>query len=199
MQKKWFVLGGVVLFLLIVVGSCAHTYNKLIGMDQDVKSSWAEVENAYQSRADQVPNAIAIVKKASSFEQETLTKVVEARSQIAKVNLSADDLSDPAKLKAFEDAQANLGSSLSRLMVVAEQYPELKSIGAFTDLQAQLSGLDNRIRVARKSFNDSAQAFNTARDSFPTNMLAGFFGSKFNEKAYFSAKPGAENVPTVQF
>ncbi len=199
MQTKWIVLGGVVLLALIIGGSCAHTYNKLVGLDQEVQSAWAEVENNYQSRADQTTNAIAIVKKASSFEQETLTKVIEARSQATSIKLSADDLTDPAKLKAFEAAQANLGTSLSRLMVVAEQYPELKSIGAFTDLQAQLSGIDNRIRVARMRFNEAAKSFNTSRNTFPTNMLAGFFGGKFNDKAYFSAKAGDENVPTVQF
>jgi LemA protein len=199
MQKKWIVLGGLVLLAVVLGGSCVHGYNKLVVLDQDVKGAWAEVENAYQRRADLIPNLVATVKGAADFEKSTYIAVADARSQAAKVKLSADDLTDPAKLKAFEAAQGNVGSALSRLMVVAEQYPDLKATQSFRDLQAQLEGTENRIAVARQRFNEASQQFNTTRNSFPTTIMAGFFGGKFNEKAFFSAKAGSDEPPKVQF
>jgi LemA protein len=197
MQTRWIVLGGIVVLALIVGGSCAHTYNKLIGLDQDVQAAWADVENNYQSRMDQIPNAVKIVRAAAEHEEKVFTEVAEARSQAAKITMSASDLTNPAKLKAFQDAQDKLGSSLSRLMAVAEQYPTLTATQQYAELNVQLSGIDNRVRVARMRFNETARDFNTARNSFPTNLLAGMFGGKFADKAYFAAQAGANEVPSV--
>ena len=199
MQKKWIVLGVVVLLAVIVGGSCVSKYNNLVKLDQGVKGQWAQVENAYQRRADLIPNLVETVKGAANFEKETYTAVTEARTKATQVNVSADDLKDPAKLKQFEEAQNNLGSQLQHLMVVVERYPDLKATQNFRDLQAQLEGSENRITVERQRFNEAAQDFNTTRDSFPTNIMAGFFGSKFNEKAFFSAKAGADQPPQVKF
>ena len=199
LNKLWIGLGAVVLLVLIVGGSCMHSYNKLNAMDQSVKGQWANVESAYQHRLDEISRMVEIVKGAANFEKSTYIAVTEARSQAQNVKLSASDLSDPAKVKAFEAAQANVGASLSKLMVVAENYPDLKATQNFRDLQTDLSGLENRINVERSRFNDSAREFNTYRNSFPTNIAAGFFGSRFAEKQYFTADAGAAHAPEIHF
>ena len=177
------------------------SYNKLVRLDQAVDGQWAQVENAYQRRADLVPNLVETVKGAAKFEQETLTKVTEARARVGQVTLQAGDkaTTDPQALERFQQAQEGLGSALSRLLVVAERYPELKATAAFRDLQVQLEGTENRIAVERMRFNESAQAFNTARQSFPTVLIAPMFGSRFAEKAYFKSTAGAAAPPQVKF
>ena len=194
--------------LLIITGivglalfSGVGSYNTLVKLDQEVQAQSAQVENAYQRRADLVPNLVATVKGAAQFEKDTFTAVTEARSKVGQASpgAMADLARDPAALRRFEEAQQTLSSALSRLMVVVEKYPDLKATAAFRDLQAQLEGTENRIAVERMRFNQAAQAFNTKRNSFPTVMLAGLFGGRFKEKAYFQAQAGAQTAPRVQF
>jgi LemA protein len=198
-SKAWIAIGVVVLLLVVFGGSCIHSYNKLNTLDQSVKGQWAQVENAYQRRADLIPNLVETVKGAANFEKDTYVAVTNARAQAGQVHLSPDDLKDPAKVKAFEDAQNNLGSQLGKLMVVVEKYPDLKATQNFRDLQAQLEGTENRINVERQRFNESARDFNTYRNSFPTVIAAGFFGGRFAEKAFFTAKAGSDTPPPVKF
>jgi LemA protein len=195
------VIGVVVLVAIIFGGAIASTYNSLVGLDQGAQSQWAQVENAYQRRADLVPNLVATVKGAANFEQSTLTAVTEARSKVGQVTTGAVEnvARDPQAFARFQQAQDALSSALSRMMVVVERYPELKATQGFRDLQAQLEGTENRISVERMRFNEAAQAFNTKRDSFPTVLVAGFFGSRFQEKPYFKSQAGAEKAPEVKF
>ena len=180
---------------LLALSSCG--YNSLQGLDEQVKGAWAEVQNQYQRRADLIPNLVATVKGASQFEQETLQKVIEARAQATSIKLDAQVLNDPATFKKFEDVQRNLSGALSRLLVVAERYPDLKATANFRDLQVQLEGTENRISVERMRFNEAAQAYNTKRLSFPANLIANAFG--FGEKAYFKSQAGAATAPQVKF
>lgn len=183
------VVGGVVVAL---------TYNQLVSLDQKVQAQWAQVENVYQRRADLVPNLVETVKGAAAFEKDTFTAVTEARAKVGQINTQGI-ANNPEAFAKFQQAQDSLSSALSRLLVVVEKYPDLKATQNFRDLQAQLEGTENRIAVERMRFNEAAQAFNTKRLSFPTTLIAGFFGSRFNEKAYFKAQPGAETAPKVQF
>jgi len=191
-------LGVLVLAVVIVVLSVAGTYNSLVRLDQKVQSQWAQVENQYQRRADLVPNLVETVKGAADFEKSTFTAVTEARAKVGQVQISADKLTPEAFAK-FQQAQDGLSSALSRLLVVMEKYPDLKATENFKELQAQLEGTENRIAVERMRFNEAAQAFNTKRMSFPTVLVAGFFGARFVEKPYFKAQPGSETAPKVKF
>jgi LemA protein len=195
---RWLVvLGGLALVVIIVIASIAGTYNRLVTLDQAVQSQWAQVESVYQRRADLIPNLVATVKGAANFEKSTYIAVTEARAKTGQVNPGATPPQDQATLDKFAGAQDNLSSALSRLLVTVEAYPDLKATQNFADLQAQLEGTENRIAVERMRFNQAAQAFNTARDTFPTVMIVGFFGSRFNEKPYFKSVPGAETAPKV--
>lgn len=188
--------------LAVILGVAGiGSYNKLVGLDQAVGGQWAQVENAYQRRADLVPNLVETVKGAANFERETLTAVTEARAKVGQISAqSADKITrDPEAMRKFQEAQDGLQSALSRLLVVSERYPELKATANFRDLQVQLEGTENRISVERMRFNQSAQAFNTTRQSFPTVLLAPVFGSRFAEKSYFKAQSGAATVPQVKF
>jgi len=195
------IIGAIVLVVLIFGASIAGTYNTLVQLDQAVQAQWAQVQNVYQRRADLIPNLVNTVKGAANFEQSTLTAVTEARSKVGQVTSGAVEniARDPQAFARFQQAQDGLSSALSRLMVVAENYPELKATQNFRDLQAQLEGTENRISVERMRFNDAARDFNTKRNSFPTVLIAGFFGSKFAEKPYFQAVAGAEKAPEVKF
>jgi len=202
MAKNKTLLGclGVLVLLLVIIGfSVAGTYNSLVTLDQSVRSQWAQVENVYQRRADLVPNLVETVKGAAAFEKDTFTAVTEARAKVGQVKLDQSIVNNPEAFAKFQEAQDGLGSALSRLMVVVEKYPELKATQNFRDLQVQLEGTENRITVERQRFNETAQAFNTKRNKFPTVLVAGFFGEKFKEKAYFKAQAGAETAPKVQF
>src|SRR5216110_2903101 len=194
-------LGVIGAIVLIFGGAIAATYNSLVQLDQAAQSQWAQVENVYQRRADLVPNLVGTVKGAANFEQQTLTAVTEARSKVGQVTSGAVEnvARDPQAFQRFEQAQAGLSSALSRLMVVAERYPELKATQNFRDLQAQLEGTENRISVERMRFNEASQAFNTRRNSFPTVIVASFFGDRFQTKPYFQAAAGAEKAPEVKF
>jgi LemA protein len=195
------IVGAVVLIGIVVGLSVVGPYNTLVRLDQAAQAQWAQVENVYQRRADLVPNLVETVKGASNFEKDTLTAVTEARAKVGQVTPGAmqNIVNDPAAFQRFQQAQDGLSSALSRLMVVAERYPELKATQNFRDLQVQLEGTENRIAVERMRFNETAQAFNTQRESFPTVLIAGFFGQKFQPKAYFKAQTGAEKAPAVKF
>src|SRR2546430_3059354 len=195
------VIAAIVLFVLIFGGAIASTYNSLVQLDQGVQSQWAQVENQYQRRVDLIPNLVNTVKGAANFEQSTLTAVTEARSKVGQVTSGAVEniARDPQAFQRFQQAQDGLSSALSRLMVVAEKYPELKATQNFRDLQAQIEGTENRISVERMRFNEASQAFNTKRNSFPTVIVASFFGDRFQTKPYFQAAAGAEKAPEVKF
>jgi LemA protein len=195
------IIGVIVLVVLIFGATIVGTYNTLVQLDQGVQSQWAQVENVYQRRSDLIPNLVNTVKGAANFEQSTLTAVTEARAKVGQVTSGAVEniARDPQAFARFQQAQDGLSSALSRLMVVSERYPELKATQNFRDLQVELEGTENRISVERMRFNESAQAFNTKRDTFPTVLIAGFFGSKFQEKPYFKAQTGAEKAPEVKF
>jgi LemA protein len=195
--KKIVVLAVIVVAVLAVV----HTYNKLVGLEQAVRAQWGQVENVYQRRADLIPNLVETVKGAAKFEQDTFTAVAEARSKVGQISAQGADklLSDPAAFQRFQQAQGELASALSRLMAVSERYPDLKATAAFRDLQAQLEGTENRITVERMRFNETAQAFNSYRQTFPTVVIAQVFGERFKEKPYFTAQAGADVVPKVKF
>jgi LemA protein len=199
MNRSLVVWGGLLLVVVIVVAAVAGTYNRLVTLDQAVQSQWAQVESVYQRRADLIPNLVSTVKGAANFEKSTYVAVAEARSRVGQLNLGSGVPNDPAAFQKFTAAQDGLSSALSHLLAVAENYPNLKASQNFEDLQAQLEGTENRIAVERMRFNRAAQTFNTTRDSFPTVVLAGLFGSRFNEKAYFKSQPGSESAPKVNF
>ena len=187
------------LVLLVIVGVAVMfgvgAYNRLVALDEGVDSAWAQVENVYQRRADLVPNLVATVKGSAEFEQETLAAVVEARGKVGQ--MSFENAPDAAQMAQFQQAQDGLSSALSRLLVVVERYPDIKSTQAFRDLMVQLEGTENRITVERHRFNEVAREFNTMRRTFPSSLIANFFG--FEEKVYFEAVEGAETAPVVEF
>src|SRR2546425_8358971 len=195
------VRGGIALIAIVLGFTVVGTYNGLVGLDQGAEAQWGQVENTYQRRADLVPNLVATVKGAANFEQSTLTAVTEARAKVGQVSSGAVEniARDPQAFARFQQAQDGLSSALSRLMTVVERYPELKATQGFRDLQSQLEGTENRITVERMRFNEAAQGFNTKRNTFPTVLIAGFFGSKFQEKPYFKATTGADKPPEVKF
>ena len=194
-------VGLILLFVLIAGASVGTSYNRLVQLDQATQAQWAQVQNAYQRRADLVPNLVATVKGAANFEKSTMVEVTEARAKVNQVSPAAmaDILKDPAAFQRYQQAQQGLSSALSRLFAVAENYPQLKATANFRDLQAQLEGTENRITVERQRFNQAAQAFNTARNRFPMVLVADLFGSKFAPKPYFLAEPGNEKAPQVTF
>jgi LemA protein len=191
---------ALIVVLAVIVGiSMAGTYNRLVTLSQEVDKQWAQVENVYQRRADLVPNLVATVRGAAEFEKSTLEAVTQARASVGRAQITAPTApTDPSQMAQFEAAQAQLGAALQRLLVVVERYPELKANQNFRDLQAQLEGTENRITVERNRYNETAQAYNTARLRFPTNLFASMLG--FKEKAYFKAvTPGADQAPQVNF
>lgn len=201
MGKKFLIgLGVVVVLGFLLYSFFSGNYNKLVGLDEGVKQSWAEVQNNYQRRADLIPNLVATVKGAADFERETLESVIEARANATRpeINVDADKLlNDPQAFQRFQQAQDNLTSALSRLLVVVERYPELKANQNYLDLQTQLEGTENRITTARRRFNETVQGFNSTARTFPTNIIAGIFG--FSQKPYFEASAEAQQAPKVDF
>jgi LemA protein len=191
------VVAVIVLVIIALVGGVG-SYNNLNGLKQGVDGQWAEVQNQYQRRADLIPNLVQTVSGAANFEKSTLTEVTQARASVGQVKLDPSTApTDPAKLQQFEAAQGQLGNAISRLLVVSENYPDLKANQGFLDLQAQLEGTENRITTARNGFNQAAQTYNTAVRSFPTVLYAGLLG--FTQRPYFEAKPGADTPPPVNF
>jgi LemA protein len=173
-------------------------YNTLVAADEEVKAAWAQVENVYQRRADLIPNLVATVKGSAQHEEKVLAEVTQARASATQVKLSADDLSDPEKMKAFESAQAQLSGALGRLLVVSENYPDLKANAAFRDLQAQLEGTENRIAVERKRYNEAVRDYNVKCREFPTVLAAKLWGFKPKEP-FKATAPNAERAPEVKF
>jgi LemA protein len=192
-----FVQLAFVLVLIGVLSGCG--YNSIQSKDEGVKAAWSEVVNQYQRRADLVPNLVNTVKGYATHEEEVFTKVTEARANVGKVTISADQLDDAAALAKFQQAQGELSSALSRLMAVSENYPQLKADGLFQNLQAQLEGTENRITVARNRYIQSVQDYNTFVRSFPQNITASLFGYK--TKANFSVENEKQisTAPTVDF
>jgi LemA protein len=187
----------VVILALLLLGGCGCSgYNTMVSQDQNVKGKWGNVQSEYQRRSDLIPNLVNTVKGAANFEQETLTKVIEARAKATQTTIDPANLT-PENIAKFQQAQGELSSSLSRLLVTIERYPELKANANYQALQAQLEGTENRIKVARNDFNTSVQTFNTTVKSFPNNIFAGIFN--FKEKGYFAADAGADKAPTVDF
>jgi len=201
MANKKFAIGCLMVVLVVLLLGAVYVtgiYNSLVGLDQKTQAQWGQVENAYQRRADLIPNLVETVKGAAAFEKDTYTAVTEARAKVGQVQVNTGQLTPDAFAK-FQAAQDGLSSALSRLLVVVEKYPDLKATENFKELQAQLEGTENRITVERMRFNEAAQAFNTRRNRFPAVFIAGFFGSKFADKPYFKAQAGAEMAPKVQF
>lgn len=188
-------LGLLVLLVIILVLVGVSTYNRLVKLDEAVKTQWSNVENVYQRRVDLIPNLVRTVQGAADFERGTLQAVIEARARATQVSMPTPD--DPQAFAQFEAAQNALSGALSRLLVVVERYPELKANQNFLDLQSQLEGTENRITVERMRFNEVAQQFNTALRRFPTVLFAGLLG--FKQRPYFQATPGAERPPDVNF
>ncbi|AYQ36069.1 MULTISPECIES: LemA family protein [Runella] len=187
----------IVIVVLAIFGmyGCS-TYNGLVSKDETVNNAWANVQSAYQRRADLIPNLVNTVKGAADFEKSTLTAVIEARSKATSIQLKPDELT-PENMQKFQAAQDQLSGSLSRLLVSVEQYPQLKANQNFLELQAQLEGTENRIKVERDRFNEVVKGYNQSVRTFPANIFAGMFG--FAQKGYFEASQAAQTAPTVKF
>ena len=192
-------LGVWAMALLLAVGLSGCGYNDFQKLDEQSQSAWAEVLNQYQRRADLIPNIVATVKGEANFEQETLTRVIEARSKATSIQMTPEMLNNPAAMQQFQAAQGEVSSALSRLMVVVEQYPNLKANQGFSDLRVQLEGTENRITVARNRYIEAIQAYNVLARSFPTNLTAMVFG--YQPKANFQVQNEAaiSSPPTVDF
>ena len=198
MKTVLITLGVLAALALVVVLYGVGSYNSLVNQSQAVDAQWAQVQNVYQRRADLIPNLVNTVAGAANFEKSTLTEVTEARASVGRVNINPNKApSDPAQLAAFEQAQGQLSSALSRLLVVSERYPDLKATSNFQSLQAQLEGTENRIAVERGRFNDTALAYNSSVRHFPTVLFAALLG--FQPRAYFTAAAGSERPPEVKF
>lgn len=201
MKALWIVLGVLAVLaaaVVIAVVWAFGSYNSLVESSQNVDAKWAQVQNVYQRRADLVPNLVKTVEGSANFEKSTLAEVIQARASVGRVTIDASKApSEAAQLAEFQKAQGSLSNALSRLMVVSEQYPDLKASAGFRDLQVQLEGTENRISVERGRFNEAVQVYNVQIKSLPTVFYAAFLG--FKEKPYFAAAEGADKAPEVQF
>lgn len=196
MRPLWIALS---LFTLAFIASSCQRYDVLINKDQVAAEKWSNLESQLQRRADLVPNLVAVVKGSAKYEQDTLRQVTEARSQLTKVNLTADDLSDPEKMAAFQKAQSQLSSALSRLLVVQEQYPDLKANQSFHDLQVQIEGTENRILRAREEYNAAARDYNSELLRIGGQAVNKVTGQPFKPRVYFTATPESQAAPKVSF
>lgn len=187
----------VVLVVIVLLGGCGCSgYNGMVQLDENVKGKLGNVQSEYQRRTDLIPNLVSTVKGAANFETTTLTQVINARAKATQVQINGDNLT-PEKLQQFQQAQGEVSSSLSRLLVTVEKYPELKANQNFQNLQAQLEGTENRIKVARNDFNTSVQDYNSTIRRFPNSVYAGMFA--FHSRPYFQAEAGSEKAPSVNF
>ncbi len=184
----------IILAVLIFIG--VGGYNSLVGSRESVNKAWANVEGSYQRRADLIPNLVSTVKGVADFEKSTLTAVIEARAKATSIRIDPDNMT-PEKLQEYQAAQSQVGGALSRLLVVAENYPQLRATESFKELQSQLEGTENRINEERRKFNEAAQSYNSSRQKFPRVILANLFG--FKERPYFEADKGSEKAPGVKF
>ena len=187
---------NVIAVVVLLAIFCISSYNSMVSQDEAVGTAWSNVENQYQRRADLIPNLVNTVKGYAAHEKETFDAVVSARAKATQMTIDIEDLT-PEKIEAYQKAQGAVGSALSRLLAVTENYPELKANENFKELQAQLEGTENRISVERRKFNEVAKAYNTSIRRFPRNILAGMFG--FEKRPYFEAQEGAEKAPEVKF
>ncbi|MES2427236.1 MAG: LemA family protein [Bacteroidota bacterium] len=185
-----------ILVIMTAMSLSSCSYNSMVQMDENVKGKWGVVQTQYQRRTDLIPNLVATVKGAANFEKSTLTDVINARAKATSVQVDPSKLT-PESIKAFQEAQGQLSTALGKLMVVTENYPDLKSNQNFLGLQAQIEGTENRITVARDDFNAAVQEYNTKIRSFPANITAKMFS--FAEKGYFQAEAGSDKAPKVQF
>lgn len=196
-MKKLLIAAIVIVVLGILAWSLfGGTYNSMIEKQEIVENAWSNVDNQYQRRTDLYNSVVQTIRGSAEFEKSTLDAVINARKQVSDITLSVDDLTEE-NLKKFQDAQAQLSSSFSRLLAVAEAYPQLQTTGAFRDFQAQIEGTENRINKARTDFNNSAREYNTYIKQFPRNIVAGLFG--FSPQAYFEAQKGSEVAPEINF
>ena len=186
-----FVILGII--VILIFWGCS-TYNNLIGVDQQVKTKWGNVETNYQRRTDLYSSVIKTISASANFEKSTLTEVVQARAKATSITVDAND---PKSLEAYQNAQAGLQSSFSKLLAVVENYPDLKTTAAFQGFQAQIEGTENRINVARQDYNAAVQSYNLKVKTFPNNIFAGMFG--YHEKPFYKADPGSEKAPDVNF
>ncbi|MBN9385441.1 MAG: LemA family protein [Chitinophagaceae bacterium] len=194
MSTKNLTLIVVVVFILLLGGCGCNAYNGLVQVDQGVKTSWSNVETNYQRRTDLYNSVIKVIEGSANFEKSTLKEVIAARAKATSVTV---DINDSASLGAYQRAQAQLQGSFSRLMAVAEAYPDLKTTEQFKNFQTQIEGTENRINVARRDFNSTVNTYNLKVKTFPNNIFAGIFG--YHEKPYYKADPGSENAPDIQF
>lgn len=196
MKKSLIVIIILAVVAFILYSTFKGSYNSMVTKDESVKAAWSQVENVYQRRADLIPNLVNTVKGAANFEQETLTKVIEARAKATSIQVDPKNLT-PEKMQEFQAAQGELSAALGRLMVVSEQYPQLKANQNFIDLQVQLEGTENRITQERKRFNETVNEYNTYIRQFPNNLFSGLFN--FSQRPYFESDKGAEKAPEVKF
>lgn len=195
-MKKWMIIGIIALAAILIYRLFAGSYNNMVSKGEMVSKAWQDVESDYQRRLDLIPNLVNTVKGYADFEKSTLTAVIEARAQATQVKVDANNIT-PEALKNFQAAQGQLTSSLSRLLVTVEQYPDLKANQNFLELQAELAGTENRIKVARNKFNEAVKDYNTYVKTFPQNLIAGMFG--FGPRDYFQADEAASKAPEVKF
>ena len=200
MKNKGCLIGGGILAVIVIIGLwLMSVYNGLVPMQENVKSQWSNVENTYQKRTDLINQLIGTVKGAANYEKETLTAVIDARAKATSNQIKIDDANQltPENIAKFQAAQDQLGSTLSRLLVSVEKYPDLKATGNFASLQASIESMEQEVLFERKKYNEVAKGYNTKIKTFPTNIMAGIAG--FTEKGYFEATAGTENAPTVDF
>ena len=195
-MKKWIIIGGLVLAAILLYNLFAGSYNSMVTKNEEVTRSWQDVESDYQRRLDLIPNLVNTVKGYAEFEKSTLTAVIEARAAATQIKMDPSNLTEES-LKNYQAVQGQVSSSLSRLLVTVEQYPDLKANQNFLELQAELAGTENRIKIARNKFNAAVQNYNTYIKSFPRNFLSGMFG--FAPRAYFEADAAASKAPEVKF
>ena len=191
------IVGVIIIFVIGIVLWGTGVYNSLVSLDEGVKSAWSQVENQYQRRYDLVPNLVETVKGFAAQEKSVLLGVTEARARVGQITVTKEVLEDPQAFSKFQAAQDQFSSALSRLLAVAENYPQLKSNENFMALQTQLEGTENRIAVERRRYNEVVQSYNVRIRQFPASLVAGFTG--FREKQFFKAKEGAEEPPQVKF
>ena len=196
MKKTWIVIAVVAVAVISLFGWVKGMYNGMVEQEETVNKAWSQVENVYQRRADLIPNLVNTVKGYAAHESETLQGVVEARAKATQMTVNVDDLTEE-NIKKYQAAQGDLQQAIGRLLMLTENYPDLKANENFRDLQAQLEGTENRITVERQKFNEAAKEYNTNIRKFPTNIFAGMFG--FEKKGYFEAQAGAEKAPEVKF
>jgi LemA protein len=196
MRKTIVVIGVIIVIGLFLIWPMISSYNKLVSLDQGVKASWAQVENVYQRRLNLIPNLVNTVKGEANFEKSTLTAVIEARAKATQVTIDPTKMTEE-NMAQFQAAQGQVTSSLGRLLVSVEQYPQLKANQGFRDLAATLEGTENRISTEIRSFNEVAKSYNDKVLKFPSNIMASWFG--FKEKPYFKAEAQAATAPSVQF